>query len=206
MSDSLLDVWNIRKCNNCKANLNISEFYYRKDRKKYLNKCIKCINIQHEEYYKNNKKERKKYAENYTTTHKNEISKNKKDYYQKHKSERKEYEKYRIENDLNYKIARNLRIRMSMIIRNNSVGSAVNDVGCSIEELIMHLESKFYANLATGEMMNWSNYGYYGWHIDHIIPLSSFDLTVREQFLKAAHYANLQPLWAQDNFAKSNKI
>ena len=193
-------------CNNCKINLYISEFYYRRGRKKYLNKCIKCINMHHKEYYKCNKKERKKYAENYIKTHKNEISENKKDYYQKHKSERKEYEKRRIENNLNYKIARNLRIRMSDAIRNNRAGSAVNDIGCSIEELRIHLESKFYSHRATGEMMNWDNYGYYGWHIDHIVPLSSFDLTVREQFLKAAHYTNLQPLWAQDNFIKSNKM
>ena len=54
--------------------------------------------------------------------------------------------------------------------------------------------------------MSWDNYGRTGWHIDHIIPLSKFDLTDREQFLKACHYTNLQPLWAKDNLIKGNKF
>jgi hypothetical protein len=54
--------------------------------------------------------------------------------------------------------------------------------------------------------MTWDNYGMYGWHIDHINPLSSFDLSDRNQFLEACHYTNLQPLWAQDNLIKSNKL
>jgi hypothetical protein len=54
--------------------------------------------------------------------------------------------------------------------------------------------------------MNWDNYGRKGWHIDHIIPLSNFNLQDREQFLKANHFTNLQPLWAEENLQKSDKI
>jgi hypothetical protein len=51
--------------------------------------------------------------------------------------------------------------------------------------------------------MTWDNYG--DWHLDHKKPLISFDLTDLEQFRVAAHYTNLQPLWALDNLKKGSK-
>ena len=65
---------------------------------------------------------------------------------------------------------------------------------CSTDELNKHLESLFQQG------MSWDNYG--EWHIDHIRPCASFDLTDFEQQKQCFHYSNLQPLWAADNFAK----
>lgn len=53
--------------------------------------------------------------------------------------------------------------------------------------------------------MSWENYGFYGWHIDHIKPCSKFDLTDPKQQEQCFHYSNLQPLWAIENFKKSDK-
>jgi hypothetical protein len=52
--------------------------------------------------------------------------------------------------------------------------------------------------------MSWNNWG--KWHLDHIIPLASVDLTVRENVLKVCHYTNIQPLWAEDNIRKGCKV
>jgi hypothetical protein len=52
--------------------------------------------------------------------------------------------------------------------------------------------------------MSWGNYGYYGWHVDHKIPLDSGK--TEEEILKLCHYLNLQPLWRNDNQSKSNVI
>ena len=103
----------------------------------------------------------------------------------------------RIENDLQYKLKCRLRSRMKTAVRRGfKSGSSVSDLGCSIEFLKEHLTSQF------KEGMTWDNWGRTGWHIDHIVPLSAFDLSDREQFLKAAHYTNLQPLWYWENISK----
>jgi len=103
-------------------------------------------------------------------------------------------------NDPNFKLQGSLRSRLRNALKGNyKSGSAVRDLGCSIESFKAYLESKF----QTG--MTWDNHGQYGWHIDHIKPLSSFDLTDRKQLLEACHYTNLQPLWAADNLSKYNK-
>lgn len=70
-------------------------------------------------------------------------------------------------------------------------------LGCSINEFKLYLESRFKKN------MTWDNYG--KWHIDHIKPISKFDLTIEEEQKKCFHFTNLQPLWALDNIRKSNK-
>lgn len=63
----------------------------------------------------------------------------------------------------------------------------------------VYLESLFQPGMV------WENYGNDGWHIDHVRPLSSFDLLDPVQFSQACHYTNLQPLWAKDNLSKGNK-
>jgi len=71
----------------------------------------------------------------------------------------------------------------------------------TLSDLIKHLESKFLPN------MTWDNYGYYGWHIDHIKPDCLFNYSSYKDadFLQSWSLENLQPLWAKDNLSKSNK-
>lgn len=69
-------------------------------------------------------------------------------------------------------------------------------LGCTTEELRLHLEAQW------AEGMSWDNYGTHGWHIDHIKPCASFDLSDPAQQRTCFHYTNLQPLWARDNLAK----
>lgn len=93
-----------------------------------------------------------------------------------------------------------LRARITKAInRGQKSGSAVRDLGCSVEYLKAYLEGQFEPG------MTWDNWAPDGWHIDHIRPLASFDLTDPEQFRQAVHYTNLQPLWAKDNLKKGKK-
>ena len=95
-----------------------------------------------------------------------------------------------------------MRSRLNGAIKNNSKsGSAVRDLGCSIDELKIYLEKQFQPG------MIWKNWGNKGgqWSIDHIIPLISVDLKNREEFLKVCHYTNLRPMWHIDNLKKGDK-
>lgn len=103
------------------------------------------------------------------------------------------------DNKPNVRLRDSLRRRMNNALKNKQKhGSAIDDLGCSIEELMGYLESQFQPG------MSWENYGQ--WHIDHIIPLSSYDLQDPTQLRKVCHFTNLQPLWAKENLEKGAKI
>lgn len=72
-------------------------------------------------------------------------------------------------------------------------------IGCTVDELRRYLEAKFKPG------MNWDNWARDGWHIDHVRPCSSFDLTIPEEQAKCFHYTNLQPLWARENMQKGDQ-
>ena len=105
----------------------------------------------------------------------------------------------RICNSLDVRLAERLRVRLYAAVKGGfKKGSAVRDLGCNISKFKDFISEKF----QTG--MSWDNHG--GWHLDHILPLASFDLTDRKQFLAACHYTNYQPLWAKDNLKKGAKV
>lgn len=100
------------------------------------------------------------------------------------------------------KIRHALRRRLRKILKKGGMaktGSHIRDLGCTVEELKIYLISKFKKG------MTLDNHGSV-WHIDHIIPLASFDLSNRAELLKACHYTNLQPLFSSDNLKKSANI
>ena len=98
--------------------------------------------------------------------------------------------------DPGFHVKMNLRSRLGSAIRGRyKSGSAVSDLGCSIEKFLQYIGNLFLPG------MTWENYG--KWHLDHIVPLCAFDLTNRTEFLKASHYSNYQPLWASDNCRKN---
>ena len=111
---------------------------------------------------------------------------------------RKDYHNKRIKKDVQYKLSVYLRSRINSAVKNRQkVGSAVTDLGCSINQFRLYIENQFERG------MSWDNYG--EWHLDHIQSLSSFDLTDRPEFLVACNWLNYQPLWARDNLSKGNR-
>lgn len=104
------------------------------------------------------------------------------------------------------KISKALRDRFYKVVVSARIGKkhfkTETLIGCSYIEFVEHIESQFL------EGMNWNNHGYgeNKWHIDHIIPISKFDLSNKEQQLKAFNFKNLRPLWQIDNLQRPKKF
>ena len=201
------------KCNDCGKVKLIIEFKKRMGGMGYERICKECANKRNKEYnYKDIEKTRERVRNSNRKRRMNEEIRKKENIYSRqffknNPNYRIEYEREKCKKDPIYRLIKRMRGRLKAILKNKQkIGSAIRDLGCSVEELKAHLESKFYPRAGTGEMMTWDNYGYRGWHLDHVLPLSSFDLTDREQLLKACNYTNLQPLWAEDNLQKSAKL
>lgn len=115
----------------------------------------------------------------------------------------KHSENYKIQNCLRTRLHHELKkLKKQLNINVTKCAKTLKLLGCSISELKIHLESKFQPG------MTWENHGYGDdcWHIDHILPCASFDLTQESEQRKCFHYTNLQPLWQRDNLKKSNKL
>lgn len=169
--------------------------YSKKYREEHYNKITEYSKKYNKEYHEQNKKIQNKKARDYYLNNKSKILKQKKS--KNHiVAERR---KFRYHNDENFKIRHLLRTRFGCALKHNSKKSSVLQLlGCSIEQLKQHLEKQF------TEGMSWDNHG--EWHIDHIKPCSSFDLTKESEQHKCFHFSNIQPLWAEDNHKKYNKV
>jgi hypothetical protein len=111
--------------------------------------------------------------------------------------------KERCAKDLSFKLAKNLRTRVGQAVKGGCKGgSSVKKLGCPISDFIGYIGNKFWPGMV------WKDWGKGPgkWNLDHIIPLSVFDLTDPEQYCLAAHYTNYQPLWFEDNSKKNDFI
>lgn len=165
-------------------------------------KCKDCIALNNKAYYTENASVViKKVKANYNAEEKKIYNKAyNKNNRVKINAQRKEYHKNNKTN-VKYILTRALRIRLNKALKGNfKSGSAIKDLGCSIEQLKQWLESQF----ETG--MTWENYGNKQgqWSIDHIFPLSKVDLTTKESLKKVCHWFNLRPMWHIENITRGN--
>lgn len=176
-------------CKQCNINKSIGEFPKRNNSLDGCrNICKVCTNYNMKIRYHNNENVKEQ-----------ERCRNK-EYYNKNKDlikQKTKLYKRQSRRKLDIRLRDNLRNRLNQAIKKNQkTGSAVQDLGCSIADFKNHIESLWQ------DGMSWDNWARDGWHIDHIQPLASFDLINPEEFKKACHHSNLQPLWAEDNWSK----
>ena len=180
---------------------NIISVRQRDDRKEYMRQWTLINKKEKKIYDKKNKDQinamRRKRRQ--TETGKKLLAAEQKRYREKHRAKINQKYLNRRKTDSNFKLLTILRTRIVDVLRGHSKSdTTINILGCTIEELWIHLESKF------TEGMTRENHG--KWHVDHIMPCASFDLTDPEQQKKCFHYTNLQPLWALDNIKKGKSV
>lgn len=186
------------------TSLNLSCVHHEKDYK-YMKKCYKCREEKELKFFpwqnksKNQKmsicklcdtERRKIFRERNPHIHKNWVSIN-----------RKKINAYAVERRKNpeIKIAFLVRKRIKEALKILKTSRSTEKmIGCSLSFLRQYLESQFLPG------MTWDNHSKDGWHIDHIIPCASFDLTKEEEQRKCFHYTNLMPRWATTDIAKAN--
>ena len=187
--------------------------------KRYREKNYAKCKASWDKWRKENKEHVKLRNRNYRLKNKDHLEQKRIEYYEKHREKLLEYYKERRKKpevkardratkkisikkryarDPNAKLASLIRDRIyKALINFYKSSSSIELLGCSIDECRKYLESKFLKG------MSWKNKG--EWHIDHIVPISSFDLNKPEEQSKCFHYTNLQPLWAIDNLKKGAK-
>lgn len=208
-------------CGRCKEIKNINNFGLDKKTKTgYRSTCNECRKIESREYREKNPEKRKKTLLEYYNNNKEKELLRLKTYRESNPEKRKEtckkyvinnknkhnayskiWKKNQRKNNPKYKLISNLRERTKDFLlykKTNKKNTIINVIGCSPDFLKEHIEKQFKNG------MSWDNYRFYGWHIDHIIPLSSGK--DEEEIYKLCHYTNLQPLWSKENLTKSNKI
>ncbi len=183
-------------CSKCKIEKSITEFYKRNNTKNGCQpKCKSCERI----YTENHKEDIRQYKKLWARRMR-ENKKNDNNWKEKRRRYTRIYEVNRRKYDLNFRLLHNLRTRLNIAInRNIKSMKTMKLLGCTVKQLKQYLQNQFKKG------MSWNNYGIKGWHIDHIIPCSKFDLTNVKQQKQCFHYTNLQPLWAKENMIKGGK-
>jgi HNH endonuclease len=202
-------------CNKCNENKNVCEFGNSKTSDDgFLYCCKKCNNERSKQYREKNPEKSKESSKNYRIKNVEERRKKSVQYYidnkdkilksskllrESYKPKRAIRRKERRKTDVIYGLVNDVRYRIWFYLKSHNItkkNKTFEIVGCSPKFLKEHLETQF------TDGMTWDNRS--EWHIDHIIPLSS--AKTEDELYKLCHYENLQPLWAEDNLKKSNKL
>jgi hypothetical protein len=213
----------MKTCSNCKIEKSLDEFHIdSKGRFGRKSRCKDCLNKRAIDWYHQNSDrinadKREKYIENreyyiervnlWRENNREKVIEYNKQYNkQRYQDNREQYNEYKRDwqknkrnSDSLYKLKCTLRTRTSMAFRRKSWKKNTKTqemLGGEWITVKSHIESRF------KEGMSWDNFG--EWQIDHIIPLAS--AKTEKDLIELCHYTNLQPLWAEENLIKGNKI
>jgi hypothetical protein len=174
----------MKKCKTCEEEKGIENFYYNKKLDYYTSNCKTCYKEKTSKYQKDNQVRMSELQKKWRRNNPDII----KGYKYKKTPEKKK----------SVQIRKSIKLAIRRALSGKQTRKEIKYLGITNTGYISYLESKF----KTG--MSWKNYGLNGWHIDHIIPESSFDFSDTENYYKCFNYKNTQPLWCYENIKKSS--
>ncbi len=210
-------------CNKAKG-----KAHYERNREKYIEMSKRYV-VSHKEQHnansktwcENNPDRRKEIVNKYYLSHKEAIKHKTVKWFKEntekareirkreHEKNKERYQAYslkytsmRYKSDPTYRINHNMARAINSSLKKNKDGRKWSDLlGYDVSDLQIHLEKKFV------DGMTWENYGKV-WHVDHIIPISVFNISSYNDydFKRCWSLKNLQPMFAEDNFKKHNKL
>lgn len=179
--------------------------------KLYYEANAEKISAQKKIYREANADKIKAYKEVYEQVNADKIKARRQAHYQANaerlKANQKIYDRKRYRTDAVFRLKNSYRGAVKRGFRLTSDGKDIRSLdclGCSWDDFVSYIVSQFYDHPETGEKMTLENHGFYGWHLDHITPL--FYAKTKEDVIRLSHYTNFQPLWAEENLTKGNKI
>ena len=148
-------------------------------------------------YYEANKEKLKSWRE----ANREERNKKNKAWREANRDYQKEYDKERRKTDPLFKLKKNLRCASWRAFKGQTKNVTTEKLlGCSYNDFKDYITAQFVGN------MSWDNYGQI-WQVDHIIPLATIeDVSQTELISSLCHFSNLQPLFAQDNILKNDRL
>jgi len=193
-----------KQCPTCEIIKKFSNFYIHKQRGTLRRECKLCVKIRKSKWRDDNREWFNKQTAEYRSRPDVKIrsSEYQKEYYRKpgvkeHKAAlAKINDNIKYHNNPEFKIKKILRSRLNTALKGlNKSFKTIELLDCSIDLFKQWLEYQFDVE------MSWENQGTY-WHIDHVKPCSSFDLTKESEQLICFNWKNLRPLNGIDNIQK----
>tara|TARA_R110000772_G_scaffold49411_1_gene113762 strand:+ start:722 stop:1474 length:753 start_codon:yes stop_codon:yes gene_type:complete len=209
---------------NSKKNRENNKEYYKEYNKEYKEKNKEKLKEYNKEYGEKNREKKREYDKEYREKNREKKREYSREYYkeygEKNREKKREYnkkwrknnKKKNIEYGREYKRKKRknnplYRLKISLRCSSHRAWKGTTKpatteklLGCSYEEFRDYIEAQLVGN------MDWDNYGKI-WHIDHIVPLATIENVTQIELIESlCHYSNLQPLFAEDNLSKNDKL
>ena len=192
----------MKTCTGCKQTKAFTEFHKDSQKREGIkSRCKVCMNARKKKWKQNNPEKvnatNRKWQQNNREKH--NARHRKRNQRPDVKEKIRERRKKRYRTDPQFRLTGRIRCLTYQALRGNiKSASTITLLGCTVPRVLEHLDQQFQPG------MTWENKG--TWHLDHMMPIASFDLTDPEQQRQCCHYTNFQPMWGKENCSKGDKI